>query len=329
MSNINIDLSGVTGGDSLIWDNKNNVFTQTKIPFTDHPNKNLPNFIIGLSGQSNSQGFNSLYDATNPDDQPDSRIFGWNPLLSQWQIADLNTDSLGWNYHSFKPHGSQCLAFHFAKRLVESNPNIRPGIVNIGMSGASIAFWAKWQPGDKWYQTNQANVAKYQGLDFFPDRNTRNTGYLYDAHFLTINDALQKLNPVNRFVNVICWHQGEFDTTPNGYLYDSLNLVINQYYNDFANKGYLDKSRFGFIAGSTTGSFALMSPDSANVNTQLEIINHDSKPYTKEVDGTDLERNAYFGNSNIVDYWHYTAESQRRLGRRYFNAYRNMFFTFY
>ena len=41
---------GVAGGDSLIWDNKNNVFTQVKIPFTSHPNKNLPNFIIGLSG---------------------------------------------------------------------------------------------------------------------------------------------------------------------------------------------------------------------------------------------------------------------------------------
>jgi hypothetical protein len=329
MNDIKIDMAGVTPGDSLIWDDKNQVFTQVKIPFTDHSNKNLPNFIIALSGQSNSQGFNSLYDPANPDDQPDSRIFGWNPALSQWQIADLNTDSLGYNYPSFKPHGSQCLAFHFAKRLIESNPNIRPGIINLGMTGATIAFWAKWKPNDKWYSTNQANVAKYEGLDFFPDYHTRNTGYLYDAHFMQIDIALQKLNPQNRFVNVICWHQGESDPDPQGYLYDSLQLVISQYYNDFASKGYLDPSRFGFIAGSTTGSFALMEPNDSDVNQQLELLNHDSTPYTKEVDGTDLARNAFFGTSNIVDYWHYTAESQRRLGRRYFNAYRSMFFTYY
>lgn len=330
MSNIfNVDMSGVTRGDSLIWDNKNNVFTQVKIPFTDNSNKNLPNFIIGLSGQSNSQGLNSSYDPKNPDDQPDSRIFGWNPNIQQWQIADLNTESLGFSYHSFKQKGTQCLAFHFAKRLIESNPNIRPGIINLGLSGATIAFWAKWKKTDKWYALNQQNVAKYEGYDFFPDKHTRNTGYLYDSHFMQIDMALQKLNPINRKLNVMCWHQGEADAIVPGYLYDSLSLVINQYYNDLKNKGYLDPSRFGFIAGSTTGAFALMAPDAANVNTQLEILNHDSKNFTKEVDATDLEKNATFQDGVTIDYWHFTSESQRRLGRRYFNAYRDMFFTYY
>jgi hypothetical protein len=141
--------------------------------------------------------------------------------------------------------------------------------------------------------------------------------------------ALQKLNPVNRFVNVICWHQGEADPEPLGYLYDSLNLVITQYYNDLKTKKYIDPSRFGFIAGSTTGSFSLLAPSNSNVNTQLDILNHDSRNFTKEVDATDLERNATFSDNVTVDYWHFTAESQRRLGRRYFNAYRSMFFTFY
>ena len=324
MSNINT--LGFTGGDTLIWNNKNKVLTQTQIPFTDHPNKNLPNFIIGLSGQSNSQGIGTSYDPGNPDDQPDPRIFGWNPTVQDWQIADLNTESLGWNYQTFKPSGSQCLAFHFAKRLVESNPNIRPGIINFGVSGTSIAFWAKWKPGDKWYSWNETVVSWYEGSICFPDRHTRNTGYIYDTHLSQIDAALQKLNPVNRFVNVICWHQGEADSTPNGYLYDSLNLVISQYYNDFANKGYLDKNRFGFIAGSTTGAFSITNP---SVNKQLDIINHDSKPYTKEVDCTDLEYNQTVYPNGYIDSIHYSSNSQRILGRRYFNAYRSIFFNYY
>ena len=329
MSKIKIDMSGVTSGDSLIWDSFNNVFTQTKIPFIDHPNKNLPNFIIALSGQSNSQGLNSSYDPTNKADQPDSRIFGWNPVLSQWQIADLNTDSLGFNYLFFKQHGRQCLAFHFAKRLIESNPNIRPGIINLGMSGATIAFWAKWKQGDKWYQVSQLKVASYEGTPCFGDGHTRNIGYLYDTHLFQINAALQKLNKPNRFVNVICWHQGEQDPDPSGYLYDSLSLVITQYFNDLKNLGYLDTTRFGFIAGSTTGSYALIAPNTASVNVQLDLLNHDSKTYTKEVDATDLERNAYGPDGVTPDLLHFTAESQRRLGRRYFNAYRSIFFNYY
>jgi hypothetical protein len=329
MNNINIDMSGVTPGDSLIWDDKNQVFTQVKIPFTDHNNKNLPNFIISLSGQSNSQGLNSSYDPNNSADQPDKRIFGWNPVLGQWQIADLNTDSLGFNYLFFKQNGRQCLAFHFAKRLIQSNPNIRPGIINLGMSGATIAFWAKWKNGDKWYSVSQQKVASYEGSPCFLDGHTRNIGYLYDCHLFAINAALQKLNPPNRFVNVICWHQGEQDPEPDGYLYDSLSLVINQYYNDLKKMGYLDPTRFGFIAGSTTGSYALSTPNASKVNQELDILNHDSMPYTKEVDASDLERNAYGPDGVTPDLLHFTAESQRLLGRRYFNAYRSMFFNYY
>jgi hypothetical protein len=320
-------MTGVARGDSLIWDNVNNVFTQVKIPFQDHDDKNLPNFIIGLSGQSNSQGLGSKYDPLNPDDQTDSRIFGWNPTLKTWQIADLNTESLGFNYDTFKQLGTQSLAFHFAKRLVEAYPNIRPGIINFGMSGATIAFWAKWKIGDKWYDINEKKVSYYQGINFFPDKNTRPTGYLYNCHIMNIDMALQKLNPINRKVNVICWHQGEADPDPSGYLYDSLNLVISQYYRDLKKKGYIDDSNFGFIAGSTTGSFSLLNPNNMNVNAQLEILNHDSKNFTKLVDATDLERNP--DTPSYRDYFHFSSESQRRLGRRYFNAYRSIFFNYY
>ena len=64
---------------------------KNNIPFIDHPNKNLPNFIIALTGQSNSQGYRTSYDPNNAKDQPNSRIFGWNPSIEQWQIADLRT----------------------------------------------------------------------------------------------------------------------------------------------------------------------------------------------------------------------------------------------
>ena len=63
----------------------------SSIKFIDHPNKNLPNFIIALTGQSNAEGYETSYDSDNENDQPDKKIFGWNPILETWQIADLRT----------------------------------------------------------------------------------------------------------------------------------------------------------------------------------------------------------------------------------------------
>ena len=37
-----------------------------------------PNFVIAVSGQSNSQGYGGYYDATNPEDQAHDRILSWN-----------------------------------------------------------------------------------------------------------------------------------------------------------------------------------------------------------------------------------------------------------
>jgi len=97
-----IDLKGVAHGDSLIYDHTTNKLTQYKIPFISNGSVNKPNFIIALTGQSNSQGSNSFYDQDNSFDQPHERIFGFNSTNQSWDIADLNSESTGSFWHKKK-----------------------------------------------------------------------------------------------------------------------------------------------------------------------------------------------------------------------------------
>jgi len=86
MNNVNIDLTGVAHEDTLIWNYSTKKFGQIKIPFTDHDNKNLPNFIIALTGQSNAEGLGTSYDPNNLNDQPNNRIFGWTQLYKYGKL---------------------------------------------------------------------------------------------------------------------------------------------------------------------------------------------------------------------------------------------------
>lgn len=295
---------------------------KNNIPFIDHPNKNLPNFIIALTGQSNSQGYRTSYDPNNAKDQPNSRIFGWNPSIEQWQIADLRTESLGWNYETFKQAGTQCSAFHFARRLIETYPNIRPGIINVGTSGATIAFWTNWRPEDKDYALSKSKLQWYNGKNTFPDYKTRNQGYIFDVHIQQIKFALNYLPITNKIVNVICYDQGESDPQLD-YFTNSLSQVINRYKYTLGILGYYDPKMFGFIAVSTTGM--LYFNTDIKVNDVLVKLNIDSDPLTRYVDATDLPVAIQAGTTSTPDMYHFNSESQRIIGERLFDEYNLIF----
>jgi hypothetical protein len=315
---MNINMLGVANEDSLIWNSLKKEFGQKLIPFVDHDNKNLPNFIIALTGQSNAEGYGTSYDPNNSFDQPNERIFGWNPSLQRWEIADLRTESLGYNYDTFKQSGTQCSAFHFAKRLIEAYPNIRPGIINIGVSGATIGFWTNWLPTDKYYNFTINRLSWYEGKNTFPDYKTRPQGYIFDVHIYHIKLALENLPQKNRKVNVICWDQGETDPELD-FFKSSLDQVIKRYINTLNNLGYYQPSMFGFLAVSTTG---MLYQNSNKVNDVLVQLSKDGIPFTKYIDASDLPVSTQNG---FVDMYHFNSQAQRIIGTEFFRQYRNIF----
>jgi len=311
ISNTQIDLTGVINGDPIIFDSELNKLTQTRIPYIANGNILKPNFIIALTGQSNSQGYKSLYDSDNQFDQPHERIFGFNSSSQEWENADLNTESTGSFWH--KPSGDQSLAFHFAKRLVEAYPDIRPGIINLGVSGQAIARWAKFPEDHKWYQTNADRAA---GAGVIP-------GDIYDLHVEKISQALEQLDNEHKKIDVICWHQGESDgwTTDSNYYTDSLNQVISQY-----RVIEYCSSKTPFIVGETTGADVGTDQGWESRNVQLRNLNLDADPYTKCVSCADLETS--HGQYRNGDQIHFSANAQRKMGTRYFRAFRSIFDDF-
>lgn len=302
-----INLLGVAHGDPLIWNATTEELGQIQIPFDSSGDISKPNFIIALTGQSNSQGTGSFYDSNEPNDQPHERIFGFNPTSQLWETADLNTESLGASWH--KSQGSQSLAFHFARRLVEAYPNIRPGIINVGVGGQAIARWAKFPEGHAWYQVNteRATAANV------------NQGDIYDHHVDQINLALQHLDTRHRSVDVLCWHQGESDGWTDGSYYsDCINKVIEQY----RSEPWCSKTT-PFVVGETTGADIGTDQGWEARNVQLRQLNFDADRYTKCVYCADLETSdAQYDNSDFI---HFSARAQRTMGTRYFRAFRGMF----
>ena len=98
--------------------------------------------------------------------------------------------------------------------------------------------------------------------------------------------------------------------------YDSLMRVIFQYRNSFSSY----YPQLPFIVGETTGGYYGVDQGWERVNTQLRDLNKDSDKYTKCVKLMDL--------SHSGDYIHFSAQSQRIMGTRYFKQFRSMFETF-
>lgn len=299
-----LNLRGVAHGDSLIWNGKE--LGQIQIPFTNDVSNNVPNFIIVLTGQSNSQGYGSSYDSENMNDQPHERIYGFNPSNNKWEKADLRTESLGSSW--YKPLGSQCFAFHFARRLVEAYDDIRPGIINVGVGGQSISRWVKYEEGENWYEKNKERASNIGAKQ----------GDLFDFHIEQIEKAMNLCG--NNKVNVICWHQGESDgwEQDGTYYEESLKRVIEQY-----RSNTMMSKITPFIVGETTGGDEGTNLGWEARNKELRNLNIDADPYTKCIQCADLETShEEYNNQDMI---HFSSKSQRIIGTRYFNAFRDMF----
>ena len=303
----NIDMRGVIHGDSLIWNKHSESWGQTQIPYKTHGNINEPNFIIALTGQSNSQGVNSFYDSNVSEDQPHERILGFNPTNQAWEVADLNTESLGAYWH--KPQGSQSLAFHAAKCLVEAYPDICVGIINLGVGGQPICRWAKFAENEHWYSLNTSRANNIGVLQ----------GDIYDLHVSQINAGLSNLS-THKTIDAIFWHQGEsdgWDTDPNYYA-DSIRRVIDQYRSlVWCNK------QTPFVVGETTGADYSTDIGWEARNVQLRNLNDDADPFTLCLNSADLTTsNDQYNNGDTI---HFSAHAQRIMGTRYFKALRSMY----
>ncbi len=300
-----VNMRGVAHGDTLRWDAESQMWGVPQIQFDPNGPLDKPNFIIALTGQSNSQGCNAWYDPGEPDDQPHERIFGFNPTTQQWEIADLNAESLGAFWHKAK--GWQSLAFHFARRLVEGYPDIRPGIINVGVGGQSIARWVKYAEGEKWFEFNDVRAKSISVTQ----------GDIYDLHVAQINAGLAHLDPDHQKVNVVLWHQGESDAdTDPVYYEDSVNRVIAQYRaNTWGGK------QLPFIVGETTGADVGTNLGWETRNVQLRNLNIDADPYTKCVSSADLPTSDDdYGNGDRI---HFGARAQKEMGTRYRRAYQS------
>jgi len=294
-----IDITGVSHGDSLKWNKYKNCFGVQQVSYDKTAPFNEPNFIIAVTGQSNSQGSGGLYNENDISDHPHSRIYGFSSSSNMWITADLRNDSLG-NLpgRHFK---STVFAFYFAKRLVEAYPDIRPGIINYGWWGANIAQWAKYTIGHDWYEFN-LNRAYNQGWE--------GQGRIFDTHMINIQSALHQIQYKN--VDVMLWHQGEsdWDTIGTSYYIDSLKLVILQYRAAFGND-------LPIIVGETTASYP-----ANNMSETLTSLNRDSDINTLCVNCQDLQiSDSEFGNGDFI---HLSSSGHREMGSLYYSGYKEI-----
>lgn len=288
---------GYAHGDSPMWNARRRAWTAPRIPFALDIAPNEPNFIIVVTGQSNSQGYNAFFDETREEDQPNDRIMGFNSETNTWERADMRTESLGSFWH--RQAGSQNLAFHFAKRLIETDEDIRPGIINLGVAGQMIARWAMYPSGHPFHDVNTL-------------RANGNQGDIFLMHTERIARALSHTK--KKTIDVVCWHQGESDMDATyEYYRESIYRVIDQYRSlDACN------ATTPFLVGETTGHRFGDSTWWVKQNNVLLGVENDGDPYTRCVHSRDLDTNAPH------DTIHFSAEGQRHMGNAYYRSYREV-----
>ena len=169
-------------------------------------------YIILLTGQSNALGVGGCYNPYNLDDQPDNRIWGYVSGQDYWTIFDLRLQ-IG----SKKPY-NQCMAFHYAKRLLRDNPHWKIGIIISGLSGQSITRWiVPYNCNCPCGHLQPSVIGK------------RDKGDIYAWSLLMVNNALHHCTNETH-VNTIMWHQGESDCMETQmWYYERLCKVFEQY----------------------------------------------------------------------------------------------------
>ena len=263
--------------------------------------------ILAITGQSNSQGAGAYYDFDNSADQIDDRIFGWNTVNHQWEVADLRTESTGAVWYG-KVLRWQSPAFHFAKCYIKEHENAKIGIINVGLGGNSISRWVHFDPTHEHY--HNSFILANDSWGGIP-------GDLYNIHVHNIKNALKLV--VNTKIDCLMWHQGEQDgwerndMNLSDFYEESLNTVIKQYRNeDFGFK------EMPFIVGETSGGYVGYNKGWEARNIQLRALNYDADENTKCVYLSDL--------STQIDKVHFSAETFRKMGKRYYECFKEITF---
>ncbi len=275
--------------------------------------------LVLVTGQSNVTGAETSVAATldrwgkvtsfRAPDQPHPRVFAWtvDPGNSNagtgWQVASLNQ-----SWHDSAPGvggiARNNFAFHFAKRVAESDGCRVVGFVMVSEGGKGIAHWDNNRQG--WNEV--------------------------------VRQITEAMTAIGRSsIDGILWHQGESDWISDGTCFGDDHCRNNQpdYYaqklyskitdhtvpNTVGGSALIDRLRreswFGegkpFIAGET-----LQAP----VNVHLNKLNTDSDRWTACVSsdkysGLGVRENDPFKN-------HYSASGLRELGARYASEYLQM-----
>ncbi len=243
----------------------------------------IPDFVILLTGQSNSQGFGGYYDSTNIDDTIHPNIYSWNIDDSSWELADLQ------KHMGTKPYGYQCLAFHFAKQLLLDQPSLKIGILVYGMGSQSISRWSI------------PNIS----LPSSKNNSKIDTADIYYDTCIQITQALSLTK--NSKLNCVLWHQGEADWNESHIYYERRLLnVINQYRcQDFS------QPNIPFICGELSKHHLL----SWKQNHVLKSLNSNLDPYSRCAFTKNFDH-------ALNDPIHFSSQSHREMGKSYYEQYK-------
>ena len=254
--------------------------------------------LILVTGQSNVTGSLTAYDPSL--DSIDLRVFAYTDS-DDWEVADLHQawDVDGWHPgngsladSSRTPYNN--FAFHFAKTIVENDPDRVVGFIIASAPGEGIKHW---DANSRFSQTIESKVL-----------------------------AALSAQGVKSTIDGIIWHQGETDWQFNGtsdvdatdaersdptYYPTKLNALINRY----RNESWFDANK-PFICGETK---------QAPVNGRLMALNSDNDPWTACVAASDLSTREQDLQANPpVLGTHFDGASLRTLGQRYAAKYLEM-----
>ena len=254
--------------------------------------------LILVTGQSNVTGSLTAYDPSL--DSIDLRVFAYTDS-DDWEVADLHQ---AWDVDGWHPGNGSLVdssrtpynnfAFHFAKTIVENDPDRVVGFIIASAPGEGIEHWDANSPFSQTIESKVLAALSAQG--------------------------------VKSTIDGIIWHQGETDWLFNGtsdvdatneeradptYYPDKLNALISR---------FRSQSWFGtgkpFICGETKR---------APVNGRLLELNNDGDSYTGCVSANDLStRDANPNATPPQDGTHFDAQGLRTLGQRYGTRYLEM-----
>ncbi len=230
---------------------KNDVNTYKSITVDVYVNniEHKPDFILLLTGQSNSQGYGGWYETTSLQDAIDENILSWNCYRNVWEVANLE------NTIGTKPANYQSFGFHFAKEWIKYNYDKKIGIVMYGFGSQSIS---------RWIEPNSSLISS--SFQFKQD-----TGDIFEQTVNQLSLALKAAD--KKCIDTILWHQGEADCFESEEYYRSrLTHLIQQY-----RKQSFASENLPFIVGELAISNKILSKQ----NNVLRSLNTNNDQFTR------------------------------------------------